>query len=83
MSNTQPKLDTLTKRLSVDTPNSTVSLPDLPPPRTPVSAAPLSPPPPALRAPPVDSRAPSCPCSVSRKPRLAAPSLVIFTISNS
>ena len=30
MSNTQPKLDTLTKRLSVDTPNSTVSLPDLP-----------------------------------------------------
>jgi len=30
MSNTQPKLDTLTKRLSVDTPNSTVALPDLP-----------------------------------------------------
>ncbi|MFA6288461.1 MAG: hypothetical protein WC661_13845 [Opitutaceae bacterium] len=30
MSNTQPKLDTLTKRLSVDSPNSTVSLPDLP-----------------------------------------------------
>ena len=30
MSNTQPKLDTLTKRLSVDTPNSAVSLPDLP-----------------------------------------------------
>ena len=30
MSNTQPHLDTLTKRLSVDTPNSTVSLPDLP-----------------------------------------------------
>ncbi len=30
MSNTQPKLDTLTKRLSVDTPDSAVSLPDLP-----------------------------------------------------
>ena len=30
MSNTQPKLDTLTKRLTVDSPNSTVSLPDLP-----------------------------------------------------
>ena len=30
MSNTQPHLDTLTKRLSVDTPASTVSLPDLP-----------------------------------------------------
>ena len=30
MSNTQPKLDTLTKRLSVDSPSSTVSLPDLP-----------------------------------------------------
>ncbi|MFA6288048.1 MAG: PA14 domain-containing protein [Opitutaceae bacterium] len=30
MSNTQPKLDTLTKRLSVDTPNAAVSLPDLP-----------------------------------------------------
>ena len=30
MSNTQPHLDTLTKRLSVDTPNSAVALPDLP-----------------------------------------------------
>ena len=30
MSNTQPKLDTLNKRLSVDSPSSTVALPDLP-----------------------------------------------------
>ena len=30
MSNTQPKLDTLNKRLSVDSPNSAVNLPDLP-----------------------------------------------------
>jgi len=30
MSNTQPNLDTLTRRISVDTPESAVSLPDLP-----------------------------------------------------
>jgi PA14 domain len=30
MSNTQPKLDTLTQRLSVDSPNAAVALPDLP-----------------------------------------------------
>ncbi|HTJ79917.1 MAG TPA: PA14 domain-containing protein [Rariglobus sp.] len=30
MSNTQPNLDTLTKRISVDTPDSVVALPDLP-----------------------------------------------------
>ncbi len=30
MSNTQPKLDTLNKRLSVDSPSATVALPDLP-----------------------------------------------------
>ncbi len=30
MSNTQPKLESLTKRLSVDSPNSAIALPDLP-----------------------------------------------------
>lgn len=40
MSNTQPHLETLAKRLSVDTPHSTVSLPDLP---TPPGSGPRNP----------------------------------------